>query len=316
MSISYRQSKQTSSLKTLSLREATRYPLFQVPLIALVICLILALLCAFLGFGRPQVAVAIALDLSASTYNNNLESFGQSGTILHQEIEAVNAYLDYNQQQLKRPNQVQVFGFAGNTQPLTPDFNSDTQTLKTQLNQAIANPNLLPNIAPDRTDINLAIATGNKALSSISNGCRELLLVTDGEANISPQIIADTKLNKIKLNVVLVGDDSLLLRSAAIATGGIYLSGEAQTLDRLFTESLFTRFNSNLRWVIFWLGCAWIAFMWMLCLPLNRLIFQQLMQLNWHKSSQLALSNALFWTFATPGILWRIAGGIPIISGC
>ncbi|EHJ11513.1 hypothetical protein CWATWH0003_3753 [Crocosphaera watsonii WH 0003] len=283
---------------------------------ALIICLILALLCGLLGLGRPQVNVAISLDLSSSTYTNNGQTVGTSKTIQEQEIEAVYAYLDYNQQRLKRPNQVQVFGFGGNVQPLTPDFSNDTSTVKSQLMSAIANPNLISAILPELTDINRAISTGTNALSTIPQGCRELLLVTDGEATVSPETIANAAFNRVKLNIVVVGDQSPTLQSAAIATGGIYLSGEAQTLDRLFTQRLFSHFNSNLPWVIFWLGCAWISLMWMLCLPLNRLIFQQVMKLNWHKASQLALANALFWTVVTPCIIWGVAGTIPLISGC
>ena len=104
-------------------------------------CLVAALLFGLLGFGRPPVAVAIALDLSSSTYGSG--SFNAPGTIMAQEVQAVKAYLEKNSPDLLRqPNQVQVFGFGGVVKPLTYDFNSDSQQVKAELTQALRNPNL------------------------------------------------------------------------------------------------------------------------------------------------------------------------------
>ena len=67
------------------------YPLFQIPLICCGLCLVAATLFWLLGFGRPKVAVAIALDLSGSTYNNQIELFNSPGTIINKEVQAVQA---------------------------------------------------------------------------------------------------------------------------------------------------------------------------------------------------------------------------------
>jgi Ca-activated chloride channel family protein len=53
-----------------------RYSLFQVPLGGFILCLIIALLSFLLGWGRPSLAMAIALDLSSSTYTSNLFEVG------------------------------------------------------------------------------------------------------------------------------------------------------------------------------------------------------------------------------------------------
>lgn len=78
------------------------YPLFQIPLILLGVCLIMLLLFWLLGFGRPQVAVAIALDVSGSTYESNIDKFNATGTILNQQVKAVQAYLKENNQETLR----------------------------------------------------------------------------------------------------------------------------------------------------------------------------------------------------------------------
>lgn len=302
--------------KTLSVREAMKYPLFKIPLIFLSGCLIIAALGGLLGLGKPQIDVAIALDLSGSTYNNQTEQFNQPETILNKQVQAVQAYLKYNQDKLRKPNEIKVYGFAGNVLPLSRAFTTQSQETLNQLNQNLQNPNLIEEINPGATNLDLAISEGVNALSHTSDSCRELLLVTDGIGSISPDVITQALSNRVKVNVVLIGEDAPHLRQAALATEGIYLSEEADNLSALFTEQLFIRFNSNLPWIIFWLGGAWLSLMWLLCLPLNRLLFQRLMDKNWHQASKYALYHALFWTVATPLIVWSLAGGIPFISRC
>ena len=164
------------------------YPLFQIPLICLGICLVAAVLFALLGLGRPSVAVAIALDLSSSTFSEPSQ-FNQPGTVMYQEVIAVESYLDQNTQLLRVPNQIQVFGFAGVVLPLTDSFQTDSQKVSAELNQALQNPNLIQRIVPSTTDLNLAIQEGTDALSQIQDHCRELLLVTDGEADVDAEVI-------------------------------------------------------------------------------------------------------------------------------
>jgi Ca-activated chloride channel family protein len=170
------------------------------------------------------------------------------------------------------------------------------------------------------TNLNLAIQAGTQALSKIMDRCRELLLVTDGEASIDSQVIGEARMHRVKINAIVIGAEAIAIRAATWATGGKYLSGDANNLDVLFAEQFFDRFNSNWRWIILWLGIAWIALMWMLTMPLDRWIFQGLLKMSLNLSGRLALGNALFWTAATPGILWGIYQllnlGLPLISQC
>jgi Ca-activated chloride channel homolog len=291
------------------------YPLFQIPLILFGTFLVTAFLFWLLGLGRPQVAVAIALDLSNSTYSSS--SFNAPGSIMAQEVKAVKSYLEKNSPKLlNRPNQVQIFGFGGVVKPLTNTFEADSKKTESQLTQALQDPALPNQIIPATTNLDRAITEGTDALNGIPDRCRELLLVTDGEAAVSPSVIAEAVARKVKINSVVVGSEAPALKGAALVTGGVYKTGNSGNLESFFTDSFFEGFNSNLRWVIFWLGLAWIAFMWMLTLPLDEWFFQGLLKQHWSIAGKLALGNSLFWTASTLGIIWRLAGGIPFISKC
>lgn len=219
------------------------------------VCLIAAVLFLLLGFGRPSVAVAIALDLSNSTYSG--QSFNSPGTILNEEIEAVQAYLkENNAEALRRPNQVKIFGFGGIVKPLTNSFDSNSDKVKQELLQALEKTELAQEIQPTTTDISLAIETGTNALKSVPQSCRELILVTDGKADVSSVAITEAKSNKVKINAVLVGSQAPALLKATFDTGGVYLSGSSSSLKAFFTDKFFSRFNSNLKWIVFWLGLA------------------------------------------------------------
>ncbi len=295
-----------------SRRSLWLYPLFQVPLMCLAGCLIAAALFWLLGLGRPSVAVAIALDLSNSTYAP--QPFNAPGTVLYQEVRAVESYLDKNADLLKVPNQIQVFGFAGIVLPLTNSFQTDSQQIKIELNQALKNPNIPQRIAPGSTDINLAIQESTNALIGIQDRCRELLLVTDGAAPVDARIIAEAAERKVRINAVVVGNEAPALQAAAIATRGIYL-GQVNNLEELFSQRFFTRFNSNIKWIIFWLGAAWVSLMWMLTLPLDRWIFQGLMKQEMPVAGRLALGNAFFWSVLIPILVWKLFG-LPFGSSC
>jgi Ca-activated chloride channel family protein len=58
--------------------------------------------------------------------------------------------------------------------------------------------------------------------------------------------------------------------------------------------------------------------MWLLTLPLDKWIFQDLMKLPMNLAGQLALGNALFWSVATPLVVWRLGQlfGSPFFSSC
>ncbi|MGL5836855.1 MAG: vWA domain-containing protein [Waterburya sp.] len=292
------------------------YSLFQIPLICFGLCLIAAALFWLLGFGRPRVTVAIALDLSSSTYNSQAELFNRPGTVLSQEIEAVQDYLKQNNEEiLRRPNQVRVFGFGGTIKPLTGNFDGNSKKVAQALVDSLSNPRLAQEIVPNNTDINLAIKTGVDALKIAPKSCRELILVTDGQASVSPIVVAQARANKVQINSVVVGEEALALRAASLATGGIYLSGNGSSISTFFTDNFFNSFNSNLKWIVFWLGLAWICLMWTLVLPLDRWLFQGLLNLRIDQAGRLAISQALFWTVATLSAIWKF-WGIPFLSGC
>ncbi|WP_221643556.1 MULTISPECIES: VWA domain-containing protein [unclassified Nostoc] len=267
--------------------------------------LVTALLFGLLGLGRPNVAVAITLDLSGSTYSNSPQLFNAPNTVMAQEIAAVQSYLEQNSQMLKIPNRIQIFGFAGEVLPLTSSFKTDKKQLEAELKQVMQNPQL-PFQVGEGTNINQAIQKGTAALSSFQDSCRELLLVTDGQADISPLVVVQAATQRVKINAIVVGGDIPALKLAAFSTKGIYLNGKQNNLKELFIDKLFTSFNSNLKWIIFWLAAAWISFMWMLSLPLDRWIFQKLGNLPPNISGQLALGNAFFWSVITPIIVWKL----------
>jgi len=293
------------------------YPLFQIPSIFLGIFLALALLFWLLGWGRPTVAVAIALDLSPSTYGESPASFNAPNTVKAQEIAAVRSYIEHSSQKLKIPNQIQVLGFGGQVVPLTSGFLSDRQQLETELSKSLAEPTLQSRLG-NGTNLNQAIAEGIKALSNIAQHCRELVLVTDGAADVSPAVITQAVSQRVKINALVVGSDAPQLQTSSIATKGIYILAAANALQTFFIDKIFPRFNSNLRWIVLCLGAAWIALMWMLTLPLDRWIFQSRIGLPMNLSGQLALGNALFWSVLTPLILWQVWQllGLPFFSSC
>jgi len=294
------------------------YPLFQIPLIFLTTFLTAALLFWLLGFGRPPVAVAIALDLSHSTYQP--QEFNASGTIMNLEIKAVEAYVEKNaSERIGKPNQIKILGFASNVIALTPSFEENKETIENELLNTMNNPNLV-NIIGGGSELNLAIQEGIEALTTITNRCRELLIVTDGAVSVDPRVIKDAIQSQVKINAIVIGVNAPEVQAAVDQTGGIYLSGNENNLAILFTGKLFNNFNSNWRWIVFWLGLAWIALMWTLIMPLDRYLLQGLLKMPMNLAGRLALGNALFWTAATPGILWKIYQifnlSLPFLSSC
>lgn len=288
-----------------SQRPIWRYPLFQIPGILLGLFLALAMLFWLLGWGRPTVAVAIALDLSGSTYDSNPQLFNAPNTVMAEEVAAVRSYISQSSQLLKTPNQIQVLGFGGQVVPLTKQFTSDQKQLERELTQSLVDRNLQSQVG-EGTNLDLAIESGANALGQISQYCRELLLVTDGVADVSLPAISKAIQQNVKINALVVGADAPQLKTATLATRGVYISAPKNTIQTFFTNKFFPSFNSNRRWVVLWLGAAWIALMWFLTLPLDRWIFQDLVGLRMNLSGQLALGNALFWSILTPLILWQI----------
>lgn len=293
-------------------------PLFSVPAIALGLCLAIALLSALLGLGRPKVAVAIAIDLSSST--GNLAAYAEPGTLMNQEIEAVQGYLQQSSSTLKQPNEVKIFGFGGQTVPLTSGFLTDPKAAEAELIAKLDDPTLGSVLQPDSTNMNLAIAEASNALLQVQDRCRELLVVTDGNPTkpLEPQTLTQVIAQGIKINSIFVGvpdADLAKLGQMSTSTGGLLLASEASQLASSFKEKLFGNINSNIKWIIFWLGMAWISLMWMLILPLDRWVFQGMFGLKIDLAGRAALANALFWTTATLSVLWKVSG-IPFINAC
>ena len=286
-------------------------PLFQRSLIFLIIFLILAALFVLLGFGRPNLAVVIALDLSTSTHDGK---WNGQGTVMAKEIEAVNAYLDLNLK-LSNPNQIQVLGFGDVVEKLAPSFQSDSSQVKKDFTESLTKPDIRSKFIASGTNLSLVISESVSNLKEVGDRCRQMLLVTDGDANINPEVIADAVANKVKVNSVIVGAESPAVLAVTLATGGTYNSSLVGDLSLLFTDKIFSGFNSNIRWVIFWLGCAWVALMWLLVHHLD-LFFQKFLGIGFSLAGKLALSNALFWTFSTIGIVWRITNGFVFLSQC
>lgn len=292
------------------------YSLFQVPAMALGVCLVMALLFALLGWGRPQVSVVITLDLSGSTYNNNPKAFNTPETIVYEEIEAVSAYLQENSQ-LSTPNQVKVLGFGNQVLPLTEGFHRKQETIMEEIERTLEENDFPSAIGPQETNLTLAIEEGVKVLSQVSQRCRELLLVTDGEAPVSSDVIRSAIDNNVKINAIVIGEEAPALLTATVASRGIYFSERIGNLEALFIRDFFNRINSNLKWIVFWLSLGWIALTWMVVMPLDRWVLQGLFNLPFDLSGKLALSQALFWTTATALFIVRLLGwGFKFIPSC
>lgn len=293
------------------------YPLFQIPMMLLALFLLLAILFWFLGLGRPNVAVAIAIDLSGSTYQP--KAFNAAGTVMSQEIDAVNSYLEKNAQ-LRNPNQVKIYGFrSGKVKEMTPSFDDDHEKIKKELNQSMDKIAANLESEPERDDLNEPIQQGIRDLSNISDTCREILLVSDTGVDVTPsRIISKALTHKVRINAIGFDGNVPNLQTITTASGGLYVVGDGNDLEAFFRDKFFFRFNNNLKWVVLWLGSAWIALMWVLTLPLDRWFFQDLLKLHWSPSGHFALGNALFWSVLTPIILWRLWEflGLPFFSAC
>lgn len=290
-----------------------RYGIFQIPAIGFVLALIAALLAVLFGLGRPTVSVAIALDVSNSTHNG---AFNAPGTIMRQEVDAVRAYLEENGR-LKKPNHVQVFGFGGATIPLTQKFSDQSQEVTAQMDRSLLDRNLQQQVLMDSTEITVALQKTTQALQK-EQTCREILLVTDGGGVVAPTALAEAVANRVRLNAIIVNNQSPEILAATLATQGSYFTGKPDEIKSLFVDRFFQEFNSNKNWVIICLGLAWIFAMWTVTLPLDRLVLQGALGMPFDLSGKIAIGNALFWTAATPGIVWRLLQllNLPFLNQC
>ncbi len=291
------------------------YPLFQIPLLLFSLCLLLVLLFVLLGWGRPSVAVVLSLDLSGSTFENNPALFNQPQTVMAQQVTAAKLYLQRNQRELVNPNAIMIHGFGRNVVFLTSGFETNGDVLLNQLEQALNRSDLLAQVDPTATNLSGAIATATQQLQQVPNRCRELLLITDGDAPVDPAVVAAAKAQGVKINAIVVGAHAPPLAAATQATGGQYRSATAALLEELVGRIFFEGFNTNARWPIFGLGLAGVCLMWVLVLPLDRWVLQGFLRLPMNLSGQIALLNAFFWTVAIPILLWRFPGW-PFFNPC
>ncbi|GAB4341102.1 MAG: VWA domain-containing protein [Cyanophyceae cyanobacterium] len=281
--------------------------------------MVAALLFWLLQWGQPgRVSVVLALDLSNSTYTNGV--LNGPGTVSAEAIQATKDYIDASSR-LRVPNQVQVLGFGGAVVPLTPEFSQDRETLVQAIDEAVA-PNAPTNVAsrvmPNDTSISLAIKEGIQSLENAPVGCRELLVITDGNDELDSAQVSGAIASGIKLSFIVISQEPTNFTNAVAQSGGIYLvANAAGELSSLLVDRFFPKINSNLQWILLWLGAAWIALMWMLVLPLDRFL-QKFGGIRFDHSGQIAMGHALFWSAATPGIVWKLLQilKLPFFSQC
>ncbi|MEM6501227.1 MAG: vWA domain-containing protein [Cyanobacteria bacterium P01_C01_bin.89] len=303
------------------MRDANRpfyqYGLFQKPFIGFVVCLIAALLFYLFQWGNPNnVAVVLSLDLSSSTYDSQLN---EPGSISEAAIDAVKSYIDKNSQ-LPSPNQVQVMGFGGLVVPLSEGFSTSAEELKGAIAQAVdpsSSTSVAQQVSPSETDINRAIREGSEALKGFEEGCKELMVVTDGNAALDKELLTQIMASGIKLNFITVGEEFTDFKNAVQDAGGAYTFGLVNELSNLISNEFFQKINSNLNWVVIWLGLAWVFLMWALILPIDRML-QRLFDMRFDMAGKTSVGYALFWTAATPGIVWKILQflNLPFFKAC
>jgi len=281
-----------------------RYAVFQISAACLAICLVLAIFATQLGWFPRLVAVHLALDLSGSTYENTQGSFRKPGTIMAQEIEAVNAYATRNSS-LSQPNLISVSGFADAVVPITDQFSSNPQEIEQAINQVVQ-PSLANRIGGS-TNINLAVENGISQLKKQPSRCTEMLVITDGVFKLEPQAIQQAQANNVKLNFLVVREPlTSEINRWARQTGGIALEASPSSISELLSEKVFDRFNANPLVPLFY-GLAFISLMWMMLLPFERFLDKYL-RIRIDRASKIAVYNAMFWTVATP--IYLIASGL------
>jgi Ca-activated chloride channel family protein len=268
--------------------------------------LILALLTNLLGWFPPRVSVQMMLDLSSSTYEGS--DFGGTGSLMGAEIEAVKAYARENAA-TSDPNYLSLSGFGSQVVPITSDFSSDSVAIETALD-TVVQPAIASQVGGG-TNLDLAVEQGLASLASQSQRCKEMLIVTDGEAQLDQVQLTRAKDSRVKLNFLIVSPTvPENLAQAAKFTRGVALPADTNNIQNLIANQLRQRFNSNSKFVNLFLGLAFIALMWMLILPIDRFLQRQ-WQIRFDFAGRIALFNALFWTFLT---FWWL--GLPVVQGC
>ena len=281
------------------------YALFQIPALLTVIFFTLGVLTSNLGWFPPNVSIQMMLDLSSSTYSN--ADFKAAGTIMAAEIEAVKDYARQNANSDKA-NLLSLSGFADQVIPITEKFSSNPTEIEQAIDQVVQ-PSIEQQIGGG-TNLDLAVENGLKSLSTQKQQFKEMLVFTDGAINLKPWLVARVKLSGVRLNFLVVDQPvSTSLAQVAGLTGGVALPANVNNITELVSGQLRERFNSNSRIVNLFFGLAFIFLMWMLILPIDRLL-QRLMHIRFDYSGKIALFNAVFWTAVT--LFWL---GLPVYQG-
>jgi len=141
-----------------------------------------------------------------------------------------------------------------------------------------------------------------------------MLVITDGVFELDTQKASEASKNGVKLNFLVVGQPlTSKIDAWARKTGGIALSASPSNISQLLAGQVFNRFNTSPLIPIF-LGLAWMSFMWMMLLPIDRFL-EKYLRIRVDISGQIALFNAAFWTWATPALL-LLAGLINPFHHC
>ncbi|HBK22242.1 MAG TPA: VWA domain-containing protein [Planktothrix sp. UBA10369] len=271
-----------------------RYGIFQFFAILTVVFLVLGLLTSQLILFQELVTVQIALDLSSSTYEET-RVFRGPGTIMQQEIKAVKAYIGKNAT-LAEPNLLSVSGFADQVIPITQQFTSNPQEIEQAIEQVVK-PGLDSQIGGG-THIDLVVENGLSQLKNNSGRCPKLLVITDGEFDLAEPTVNQARNSGVKLNFLIVGQPvTPEILNWASQTGGIALNANPENISKLLTHQVFNQFNRS-RFTPWFLGFGFISLMWMLLLPLDRLI--KSMKIRADFSGIIAVYHAIFWTVVTP----------------
>lgn len=282
-----------------------RYPILQLSGFLVSVFLIFSLLTNFLGWFSPTVSVKMMLDLSGSTYDTGFRS---AGSLIEAEIEAVKAYARENAV-TSNPNNLSLSGFADRVVPITSNFSSDATAIETALEQVVK-PQIIDQVGGG-TNLTLAVEEGLNSLTNQFDRCKEMLVVTDGDASLSSAQIFRAQANRVKLNFLIVGQTiPYHLAQAAQDTGGIALSANVQNIQFLIANRLRQKFSSNSKFVKLFLSLAMISLIWMLLFPLDKLL-QNLLRIRFDHAGKIALFNAVFWTMLT---FWWL--GLPALQRC
>lgn len=239
----------------------------------------------------------MALDLSSSTYGD-VANFRQSGTVMTAEIEAVKEYARRNAS-LASPNLISVSGFGDQVVPITTQFSSNPTDVETALDQVVQPP-LISRLGGG-TNLDAAVEDAVNQLAPQVGRCKEVVVVTDGQAVLKPQIRDRALASRTKLNFLLVNTQQEVPRNLeedANKTGGIAILASPKNLVTLLSQRLFNQVNRN-PFVILFSGLAWISLMWALILPLERFL-RSVIGIRPATASRFVVFNTIFWTTATP----------------